>query len=337
MIRSRLLLAAAAVTLTVAGGAVAAQPLPRVAIVANNSGTETADLMVPLAVLRDAAVAEVTIAAVAPGPVTLMPGLVILPDATLAEVTTTPDVVIVPAMHDPTTPALLDALRTWAARGALMVAICDGAWVLAHAGLLDGRAATSHWYSMSRLRGAYPGTRWRQDVRWVRDGNVITSAGVSAAVPLAHHLAGLLARGDPSSALEEAGPPHDGAGFAVAAGDVLTGAGNYLLPWRHEAVAVPLGDGSDELAAALSLDLLHRTYAVGTTTFAATAIVRSRRGVRLVPDVVAATVPRADRTAPAETVEIDALLADLERRYGAATRSLVALQIEYPPGRLTAP
>lgn len=306
---------------------------PHAVLLANNSGTETTDLLVPLAVLRDAEVADVAIVAVEPGPVTLMPGLVIEPDATLADVTATPDLVVVPAMHDPTTPALLAAVRRWAGEGALVASICDGAWVLAYAGLLDGRTATSHWYSMAKLRDAYPHTRWRQDVRWVRDGNLVTSAGVSAALPLARHLAEQLGHGGLERTGNETGPPHDGARFTIAARDVWAGAGNYLLPWRHETVAVPLVDGTDELAAALTLDLLHRTYAVSTTTFATTTRVRSRRGVRLVPDVVAPTAPASDRTLPVGVADFDPLLADIEARYGAATRSLVALQIEYPPGR----
>jgi hypothetical protein len=114
---------------------------------------------------------------------------------------------------------------------------------------------------------------------------------------------------------------------------VWAGVGNYLLPWRHETVAVPLVDGTDELAAALTLDLLHRTYLISTTTFAPATTVRSRRGVRLVPDVVAASAPPSDRVMPVVATDFDPLLADIEARYGAATRSLVALQIEYPPGR----
>jgi putative intracellular protease/amidase len=305
---------------------------PRVAILANNSGAETTDLLAPFAVLRDAGVAEVAIVAVAPGPVTLMPGLTVLPDATV-DAYAPPDVAIVPAMHDPRVPELLAALRRFAQAGTLVLSICDGAWVLAEAGLLDGRSATSHWYSIPRLRQAYPRTTWRQDVRWVQDGNVITSAGVSASLPVSRRLAEMLARGGPVIGVAATGPPHDGAQFAIGAGDVIAGAENYLLPWRHEVVAVPLADGVDELALGLTVDLLHRTYAVRTVTVGAGSPVLGRRGLRLVPDVVAAAPPPADRTVVVGAPDLDALLADIETRYGTPTRRLVALQIEYPPGR----
>jgi len=152
------LCAAVAAGLLALAAASAQAAAPRVAIVAENSGAETTDLLVPLAVLRDAGV-DVRIVAVASGSVSLMPGLTILPDVTLADIETPPEIAVVPAMHDPDGAALRGALREWAARGTLMVSICDGAWVLANAGLLTDRAATSHWFSMSSLRSDFPATR----------------------------------------------------------------------------------------------------------------------------------------------------------------------------------
>ncbi|MDX2167854.1 MAG: DJ-1/PfpI family protein [Deltaproteobacteria bacterium] len=298
----------------------------RVVILANNSGTETTDLLTPFAVLRDADVADVRIVAPASAPVTLMPGLTILPDATLGE-TPPPDVAIVPAMHDPRDPRLLDAVRRWAAAGVLLVSICDGAWVLAHAGVLEGRTATSHWYSIGTLRAQFPHTTWRQDRRWVRDGTIVTSAGVSASLPLADYLVEVLAG---RAALSDDAPAHDGAAFAIRAADIGAGALNYALPWRHDVVAVPLRDGIDELALGVGVDLLARTYAVQTIT-TANRMVRGRRGLRILPDAAAA--PAADRSVEFASAGFDAGLADIEQRYGAATRSLVALQLEYPPGR----
>ena len=305
---------------------------PRVVILASNRGTETTDLLVPFTVLRDADVADVAVVALAAGPVTLMPGLVIVPDATVADGGAPPDVVIGPALHDPTEPEMLAAVRTYAATGALMVSICDGAWVLAHAGLLAGKSATSHWYSIPGLRKAFPTTRWRQDVRWVRDGRVLTSAGLSASLPLARHLVELLRDGDPRTDTTDTGPPHDGARFTIAARDVAVGAGNYLLPWRWETVAIPIADGVDELALGVALDVLARTYAVRTRTVAP-GPVRGRHGLTVVPDVAGTSDPSANRTAAIAAADFDSLLADVERRYGAGTRSLVALQLEYPPGR----
>jgi len=306
-------------------------PRPHVVIVANNSGAETTDLLTPYAILKDAGVADVEIVASEPGPVRLMPGLVVEPDATLADVATTPDVVIVPAMHDPSEPTLLAALRRWSAAGAMTVSICDGAWVLADAGLLDGRRATSHWYSLPTLRERFPRTRWRQDVRWVRDGPVLTSAGVSASEPVSRYLATLL-RNDRTLAGAGDGPPHDGAAFRIGVTDVTAGAMNYALPWRWDVVTFDLPEGFDELALAFNVDLLQRTYAVRTATAGVTSPLRGRRGLRVIPDVIGGAGGADHRTLRAPAT-FDALLSEIEQRYGRDTRSLVALQIEYAPAR----
>jgi transcriptional regulator GlxA family with amidase domain len=62
------------------------------------------------------------------------------------------DYVIVPAVHDPQGRALASWLQAQRARGATIMSICDGAKVLAHAGLLKGRSATAHWHALDDLR-----------------------------------------------------------------------------------------------------------------------------------------------------------------------------------------
>jgi transcriptional regulator GlxA family with amidase domain len=64
-------------------------------------------------------------------------------------------------------------------------AVCVGAFLLAEAGLLDGRRATSHWRFGRELAARYPGVRVEHDPLWVKDGNIYTSAGISAGIDLA--------------------------------------------------------------------------------------------------------------------------------------------------------
>src|SRR5262249_12320992 len=64
-------------------------------------------------------------------------------------------------------------------------AVCVGAFLLAEAGLLDGRRATSHWRVGRELAARYPGVRVEHDPLWVKDGNMYTSAGISAGIDLA--------------------------------------------------------------------------------------------------------------------------------------------------------
>jgi len=100
------------------------------------------------------------------------------------------DTVVVPgyAPHDAPPPAVLDALRTAAARGARLVSVCTGAFALAAAGLLDGRRATTHWRDALELAARHPGVEVDRDVLYVDDGAVATSAGVAAGIDLCLHL-----------------------------------------------------------------------------------------------------------------------------------------------------
>jgi transcriptional regulator GlxA family with amidase domain len=79
----------------------------------------------------------------------------------------------------------LDWLRDQAARARRFGSICTGAWVLAEAGLLDGRRATTHWGSCGELARRYPRVTVDPDPIYVRDGNCFTSAGVTAGIDLA--------------------------------------------------------------------------------------------------------------------------------------------------------
>jgi len=86
------------------------------------------------------------------------------------------------------TPALIAALRRAVDRGATVAAVCTGAFVLAEAGLLDGRRATTHWGYAERLARRHPAVTVEPDRIYVVDGPVATSAGASAAIDLCLHL-----------------------------------------------------------------------------------------------------------------------------------------------------
>jgi transcriptional regulator GlxA family with amidase domain len=82
----------------------------------------------------------------------------------------------------------LDALRAAAERGARVASICTGAFALAHAGLLDGRRATTHWFSAGELAERFPEIEVGPGVLYVDDGRILTSAGLSAGIDLCLHL-----------------------------------------------------------------------------------------------------------------------------------------------------
>ncbi|MBG0851566.1 helix-turn-helix domain-containing protein [Streptomyces spinoverrucosus] len=101
------------------------------------------------------------------------------------------DTVVVPGRQPPDAPVspdVVEALRDAHRRGARIVAICTGAFVLAQAGLLDGRRATTHWRSADRFAAAFPDVHVDPDVLFVDHGDVATSAGTGAGIDLCLHL-----------------------------------------------------------------------------------------------------------------------------------------------------
>ncbi|WP_432832594.1 GlxA family transcriptional regulator [Dactylosporangium sp. CA-092794] len=85
-------------------------------------------------------------------------------------------------------PRVADALRAAHARGARVMSICTGAFVLAAAGLLDERPATTHWWWAERFRELFPQVKLDPDVLFVDDGDLLTSAGVGAGIDLCLHV-----------------------------------------------------------------------------------------------------------------------------------------------------
>jgi len=101
------------------------------------------------------------------------------------------DMVVIPSWHDdlrPAPPALLQALRQAHARGARIVGLCLGAFVLAEAGLLDSRSATTHWALSKAFLERYPHISLDPNVLYVDHGDVITSAGTAAGIDCCLHV-----------------------------------------------------------------------------------------------------------------------------------------------------
>ena len=86
--------------------------------------------------------------------------------------------------------ATSDWLRRWGTQGERYGSICNGTFVLGHAGLLDGRTVTTHWQSSTQLAAQFPTTRVEYDRIYVRDDRLVTSAGVTAGIDLTLALVG---------------------------------------------------------------------------------------------------------------------------------------------------
>jgi transcriptional regulator GlxA family with amidase domain len=101
------------------------------------------------------------------------------------------DTVIVPGIADPAAPVsprVITALRAAADRGARIASICSGAFVLAAAGLLDGRRATTHWMAAPYLAKRYPQITVDANVLFIDEGQILTAAGAAAGLDLCLHI-----------------------------------------------------------------------------------------------------------------------------------------------------
>ena len=136
----------------------------------------------------------VTISATA-APVIARHGLKVIADH---DFTTAPpiDLLIVPGgvMDQPLgDAATLDWVREMAARATLTASVCTGAFVLGEVGLLAGRTATTHWEDVAELRERFPDVTVVDDVPFVDEGAIITSAGISAGIAMSLHVVGRFA------------------------------------------------------------------------------------------------------------------------------------------------
>jgi transcriptional regulator GlxA family with amidase domain len=85
-------------------------------------------------------------------------------------------------------PRLIDWIRAQDAQTTLTTSVCTGAFLLGRAGLLEGHQVTTHWGSIERLRRSFPGVTVLDDARFVDEGKIVTSAGISAGIDMALHL-----------------------------------------------------------------------------------------------------------------------------------------------------
>ncbi|MGO4327640.1 GlxA family transcriptional regulator [Cupriavidus sp. 2TAF22] len=154
------------------------------------------DLVGPIDVFNEAArqagnpgAYQFEIVSPTPGILTASNGMTITPDATLD--TSSPDIDTLLIAGSPLVNLVEKdtAIRDWINRYAKTVrrigSVCSGALLLAHTGLLDGRRATTHWNSTARLGRMFPKVKVEPDQIYVKDGNIYTSAGVTAGLDLA--------------------------------------------------------------------------------------------------------------------------------------------------------
>lgn len=133
-----------------------------------------------------------------PRPVRARGGLMVTPEYGLAEHPQV-DLLIVPGgfvTDELARPDVIEWIARTAATSRLTAAVCTGAFLLASAGLLNGMRVTTHWEDVDDLRRDFPSLRVETGMRWIDEGKIVTSAGISAGIDMSLHLVRRLTDGE---------------------------------------------------------------------------------------------------------------------------------------------
>jgi hypothetical protein len=249
------------------------------------------------------------------------------------------DYAVIPNVVNVDDPALLDWIKAQAAKGATIVGVCIGATVVANTGLMDGRRATSHFGTEASRSQRFPKVKWERNIRYVADGNVISSAGISASMPISIALVEAIAgRAKATSTARDVGMSdwssfHNSDVFRAAQparGKPVEG------PRAKKAtVGVPVKSGDDEIALGLTADAYFLTSKVEPLAMAVSSgKVRLANGLELIPNGILGKDPVDRMLQPLSAVDatrtLDLVLADISKTYGVGAAQLAALIMEYP-------
>ncbi|RKR30125.1 DJ-1/PfpI family protein [Arthrobacter oryzae] len=351
-----------------------------VAVVLGASGTVGSDVLAPYEVFANSPKFSVYTIAASAAPAAVDGGPAIIPTYTFGDVAAgkarKPDVVVVPAVGAPEGPEEA-ALREWiveqSGRGARVLGICNGSMVLAGAGLLNGHKATSHWSRLSTLKQSHPEVQWMGGLRFVQDGTITTTGGVTSGIPGALHVMADLAG---AVEAERVARLVDYPGWSAAApaqipvqsfdaSDIPVGL-NALIPWLRPTIGVGLFNGVGEIDVASAFEVYNMSFAARTVAIATKGTVTTKHGLILltVPEREAPPVDKvvapgaagiqdidphlrgwaASRNVPLDAfagaggvLGFDGALEYLAGHAGSATALSAAKMIDYPTSHLTLP
>jgi transcriptional regulator GlxA family with amidase domain len=348
-------------------------------IVAGATGAESVDVLVPYEVLAQSGGFNVYTVAPERRVLPLFPasphlqGVDFLPHLSLddydEQIGVDPDVIVVPFVPsaDADENATLMAwLRDRAQPGTSLLNICGGSWVAAEAGLLDGRASTTHQNVLPLVGRQYASVDWIDGQRWVEDGDVVSSAGITAAFDATLRVVEKHAgRVTADTVAERLGYPHlrflDDPTFTVPTVGQTAERLSLAYRWERTDIGVALYDGVGEVELASVVDLYPRAPSTIIRTLSLSRdVVTTRHGLQLVARHELSTMPPLDRVlipgappaafssrvgvsaaargTPVELLHrdagglfpIDAVLHDVAREDNRATAALIARGIEYP-------
>ncbi|MET3922728.1 DJ-1/PfpI family protein [Arthrobacter sp. UYEF20] len=297
-----------------------------VAVVLGSSGTVGSDVLAPYEVFASSPKFSVYTVAAQAAPAPIDGGPAIVPTYTFEDVRSgrarQPDVVVVPAVGTPEG-AEEAPMREWiveqSGRGARILGVCSGSMVLAGTGLLRGHKATSHWSRLGALKQNHPEVQWMGGLRFVQDGMLTTTAGVTSGIPGALKVMEDLAGAEEA---ERVGRLVNYPGWSVAApagipfqsfdaGDIPVGL-NALIPWFRPTIGVGLFNGVSEIDVASAFEVYNVSFAARAVAVAPTDTVTTKHGLILltVPERQAPAVDRVIAPGRARDQDIDPQLRD---------------------------
>jgi putative intracellular protease/amidase len=280
-----------------------------VAVVLGRSGTDDADALAPYEVFARSTKFSVYSVAATSAPATMNGGLHVVPTYTFADIASgaarKPDLVVVPAVNDPAGEQEAE-LRAWIVKqvhtGARILGICAGSRILAATGILDGRRATSHWSRIAPLQKSNPRVTWVEGQRYVDDGKITTSAGVSSGIPASLHLLQELAGKAEAAKITEAvrypgwtiGGPTAIPIQHFSRGDAGVGLG-AVLPWFQPTLGVGLTDGVGEIDTSALTEVYSYASAAHLIPVSTGSSITTAHGVVLLTTPAASFRQRASR------------------------------------------
>lgn len=315
---------------------------PLIAVVGLNEGTVISDFCIPFGVMARADVADVVSVSVRPGPVKMHP-LTFELQSTIDDFDKRypqgADYLFVPAVSDFNDTTLLQWVKAQSEKGGTIISICYGALPVANTGLFDGHRATSHYSNEEMRAKLFPKVKWEKNIRYVADGRLVSSAGVTASMPTSIALVEAIA--GPEKAAQVARDVGIDRWDSRHNSDVFkSDPDNADMPNGDTkpqfTIGIPVKAGDDEIALSLTAEAYSTTGITTAVTVAeSTAPFQLAHGLVVLPDLVAGGPESVDRTlAPLDadqaTRALDIALSDISKTYGRKAARHVALFMEYP-------
>jgi transcriptional regulator GlxA family with amidase domain len=280
-----------------------------VAVALGQSGTDGADALAPYEVFARSAQFSVYSVAATSAPVSMNGGLRVLPAYTFADAAAgtapAPDLIVVPAVNDPAgddEAKLRDYVVDQFHSGAQILGICAGSRVLAATGLLDGHRATSHWSRIDQLKESNPQVTWLAGQRYVQDGGITTSAGVTSGIPAALRLVQQFAGDAEAERIgEEMAYPSWRLNASTSIpiqrfGPTDLGVGlNVVLPWLRPTVGVALTEGVGEVDAVAPFEVGSYSAATSVIPIGARSNITTAHGLEILTTPASAAPSSLDR------------------------------------------